>query len=95
MRLLYSASHWWCVASVVFPRRGSLRRYSRRHTSPHLALLPEVDLPKQASPHDFFWGGGRDGKGLNYLGRLLMKLRSEFLGESSSSCEQLKFLTLV
>lgn len=41
----------------------------------------------EASPHDLFWGGGRDGEGLNYLGRLLMKLRSEFLGESSSSSE--------
>lgn len=35
----------------------------------------------EASPHDLFWGGGREGEGLNYLGRLLMQLRSEFLGE--------------
>lgn len=41
----------------------------------------------EASPHDLFWGGGRDGEGLNYLGRLLMQLRSEFLGEPSSSTE--------
>ncbi|KAG7970346.1 hypothetical protein I3843_07G079400 [Carya illinoinensis] len=41
----------------------------------------------EASPHDLFWGGGRDGEGLNYLGRLLMQLRSEFLGESSTSSE--------
>ncbi|XP_010523560.1 PREDICTED: riboflavin biosynthesis protein PYRR, chloroplastic isoform X3 [Tarenaya hassleriana] len=33
----------------------------------------------EASPHDLFWGGGREGEGLNYLGRLLMHLRSEFL----------------
>ncbi|XP_009778198.1 riboflavin biosynthesis protein PYRR, chloroplastic [Nicotiana sylvestris] len=39
----------------------------------------------EGSPHDLFWGGGRDGEGLNYLGRLLMKLRSEFLGDSSTS----------
>lgn len=38
----------------------------------------------EASPHDLFWGGGRDGEGLNYLGRLLMQLRSEFLGNSST-----------
>ncbi|KAK0591791.1 hypothetical protein LWI29_008121 [Acer saccharum] len=41
----------------------------------------------EASPHDLFWGGGREGEGLNYLGRLLMQLRSEFLGESSTSTE--------
>ncbi|XP_075483918.1 riboflavin biosynthesis protein PYRR, chloroplastic-like [Primulina tabacum] len=38
----------------------------------------------EASPHDMFWGGGRDGEGLNYLGRLLMQLRSELLAYSSS-----------
>ncbi|XP_072963589.1 riboflavin biosynthesis protein PYRR, chloroplastic [Typha angustifolia] len=37
----------------------------------------------EASPHDLFWGGGREGEGLNYLGRLLMRLRSELLGEVS------------
>ncbi|XP_022746964.1 riboflavin biosynthesis protein PYRR, chloroplastic isoform X2 [Durio zibethinus] len=41
----------------------------------------------EASPHDLFWGGGREGEGLNYLGRLLMQLRSEFLGESSAASE--------
>ena len=41
----------------------------------------------EASPHDYFWGGGRDGEGLNYLGRLLMKLRSEFLGDDTHKAE--------
>ncbi|XP_021734368.1 riboflavin biosynthesis protein PYRR, chloroplastic-like [Chenopodium quinoa] len=54
---------------------------------PHLnsMLLSTVgSILVEGSPHDFFWGGGRDGEGLNYLGRLLMQLRSEFVGESSS-----------
>ncbi|XP_078434792.1 cytidine/deoxycytidylate deaminase family protein [Wolffia australiana] len=38
----------------------------------------------EASPHDLFWGGGRDGEGLNYLGRLLMQLRSEILAEQTT-----------
>lgn len=41
----------------------------------------------EASPHDLFWGGGRDGEGLNYLGRLLMQLRSEFLADSASNAD--------
>lgn len=51
---------------------------------PHLKsmLLSTVGcVLVEASPHDLFWGGGRDGEGLNYLGRLLMKLRSEFVGD--------------
>ncbi|KAK3002749.1 hypothetical protein RJ639_017879 [Escallonia herrerae] len=53
---------------------------------PHLSyMLLETagSILVEASPHDLFWGGGRDGEGLNYLGRLLMQLRSEFLGETS------------
>lgn len=42
----------------------------------------------EASPHDLFWGGGREGEGLNYLGRLLMKLRSENLQEATSASLQ-------
>ena len=41
----------------------------------------------EASPHDLFWGGGREGEGLNYLGRLLMQLRSELLGTVRTSVE--------
>ncbi|KAG0489309.1 hypothetical protein HPP92_008120 [Vanilla planifolia] len=54
---------------------------------PHLnALLRSTagSVLVEASPHDLFWGGGRDGEGLNYLGRLLMKLRSEILEEVSA-----------
>ncbi|KAK2974283.1 hypothetical protein RJ640_016769 [Escallonia rubra] len=53
---------------------------------PHLSymlLQTAGSILVEASPHDLFWGGGRDGEGLNYLGRLLMQLRSEFLGETS------------
>jgi predicted NAD-dependent protein-ADP-ribosyltransferase YbiA (DUF1768 family) len=38
----------------------------------------------EASPHDFFWGSGVDGTGSNYLGRLLMRLRSELLAARST-----------
>ncbi|CAN1345369.1 Riboflavin biosynthesis protein PYRR, chloroplastic [Linum perenne] len=46
----------------------------------------------EASPHDLFWGGGREGEGLNYLGRLLMQLRAEFLGDSSTSSQSCDML---
>lgn len=32
---------------------------------------------QEASPYDSFWGMGRDGKGSNHLGKLLMKLREQ------------------
>lgn len=39
----------------------------------------------EASPHDLFWGGGREGEGLNYLGRLLMQLRTEISERNSAA----------
>lgn len=57
---------------------------------PHLSsmlLSTAGSVLVEASPHDLFWGGGREGEGLNYLGRLLMQLRSDFLGEPPISDE--------
>ncbi|EFJ23954.1 hypothetical protein SELMODRAFT_102410 [Selaginella moellendorffii] len=36
----------------------------------------------ESSPHDYFWGSGKDGTGQNQLGRLLMKLRAAILTEN-------------
>ena len=36
----------------------------------------------ESSTHDFFWGGGWDGSGQNHLGRMLVELRGQLLGEA-------------
>ncbi|KAL6841985.1 hypothetical protein ACP4OV_028185 [Aristida adscensionis] len=59
-------------------------------TYPHLTdmlLSTAGSVLVESSPHDLFWGGGREGEGLNYLGRLLMQLRSEILGTVPASVE--------
>eukprot|EP00250_Pteridium_aquilinum_P010102 c19156_g1_i2 orf=324-1787(-) len=53
---------------------------------PHLRSLllsTSGSVLAETSPHDLFWGAGREGEGLNHLGRLLMRLRAEFLKEDS------------
>lgn len=54
------------------PRELLLRTASEDHDGGPLALV-------EASPHDYFWGRGRDGSGSNMLGVLLMELRQELL----------------
>ena len=41
------------------------------------ALVGEPLELVEASPHDYFWGRGRDGSGTNMLGQLLMTVRAE------------------
>ncbi|CAN1236130.1 Riboflavin biosynthesis protein PYRR, chloroplastic [Linum grandiflorum] len=59
-------------------------KFSRYRHLKSMLLKTAGSVLVEASPHDLFWGGGREGEGLNYLGRLLMQLRAEFLGESSA-----------
>ncbi|KAH7278822.1 hypothetical protein KP509_38G057400 [Ceratopteris richardii] len=46
-----------------------------------LLLSTSGTILSESSPCDLFWGAGREGEGLNNLGRLLMRLRSHFLKE--------------
>ncbi|KAH0467846.1 hypothetical protein IEQ34_002879 [Dendrobium chrysotoxum] len=73
----------WDTVKIDVMYRGLRCKFSMH---PHLnSLLRSTAgfVLVEASPHDLFWGGGREGEGLNYLGRLLMKLRSESLKEAT------------
>ncbi|KAJ8475830.1 hypothetical protein OPV22_019557 [Ensete ventricosum] len=75
----------WDSAKIDIMYRALKCKFS---TYPHLkAMLCSTagSVLVEASPHDLFWGGGREGEGLNYLGMLLMQLRTEFLEESSKT----------
>ncbi|GFZ14388.1 cytidine/deoxycytidylate deaminase family protein [Actinidia rufa] len=77
-------SHWESVKIDVMYRALKCKFSIYPHLNSML-LSTTGSVLVEASPHDLFWGGGREGEGLNYLGRLLMQLRSEFLGDSSTS----------
>ncbi|KAI0524558.1 hypothetical protein KFK09_003932 [Dendrobium nobile] len=73
----------WDTVKIDVMYRGLRCKFSMH---PHLNSLLRSTVGfvlVEASPHDLFWGGGREGEGLNYLGRLLMKLRSESLKEAT------------
>lgn len=65
-----------------------------QHAGPRASLLSTargedgspLDLV-EAAPHDFFWGRGIDSTGLNHLGVLLMRVRSEIIAASRERSE--------
>ena len=52
-----------------------------------LLLSTEAKPLEEASPTDSYWGTGKNGKGQNRLGKLLMELRAELSAESVPSAE--------
>ncbi|KAL6516796.1 hypothetical protein OROHE_018084 [Orobanche hederae] len=73
---------------------GALKcKFSRYPDLTCMLLSTTGSVLVEASSHDLFWGGGRDGEGLNYLGRLLMQLRSEFLAGNASNADGKTFST--
>lgn len=74
----------WDTAKIDVMYRALKSKFSIYPHLNHMLLSTIGSVLVEASPYDYFWGGGRDGEGLNYLGRLLMQLRSEFLGEPST-----------
>lgn len=54
-----------------------------------LLLSTGSSLLVEASVKDPFWGEGRTGRGANYLGRLLMRLRQELAAERKQGVRQL------
>lgn len=70
--------------------RGALRAKFLAHKGPRELLLSTASgapgggalFLAEGSPHDTFWGRGRDGTGRNQLGALLMELRDELLADA-------------
>ncbi|CAA7396128.1 unnamed protein product [Spirodela intermedia] len=74
----------WDSLKIDVMYRALKRKFSMYTHLNSLLLSTAGSVLVEASPHDLFWGGGRDGEGLNYLGRLLMQLRSEILEERAA-----------
>lgn len=68
--------------------RAALEKKFRTHPELRELLLStgEQDIIENA-PGDYYWGCGKDGRGLNRLGALLKELRAEFKSLKSSPSE--------
>jgi ribA/ribD-fused uncharacterized protein len=72
------------LATSEFPKvevmRRAIRAKFRQHAELAAALLATgtAELVEDSSS-DRFWGSGADGKGINWLGRLLVEVRGELV----------------
>lgn len=77
--------HNWESVKVDTMYRALKSKFSTYSHLSSLLVSTAGSVLVEASPHDLFWGGGREGEGLNHLGRLLTRIRAEFLGDNSDS----------
>ena len=81
-------SDWQDEQVKIEVMRVALRAKYTQHASPQAMLLATATggpdggplTIAEGSPHDAFWGRGRDGTGRNQLGRLLEEIRDELRG---------------
>lgn len=65
----------WAAVQVTYMTRGTYVK-ARTHPEVAQALLATVDRPiVETSQYDYFWGCGRDTRGHNHFGRVLMAVR--------------------
>ncbi|MCZ2356771.1 MAG: NADAR domain-containing protein [Bacteroidia bacterium] len=62
--------------------RGLKAKFTQHPELQKLLFLTENKILVERTDFDNFWGDGKDGKGKNRLGRLLMRLRSELKGKN-------------
>jgi diaminohydroxyphosphoribosylaminopyrimidine deaminase/5-amino-6-(5-phosphoribosylamino)uracil reductase len=69
----------WDLVNVELMYKALKSKFMSHPSLKSLLLSTSGATLVEASPSDLFWGAGREGEGLNYLGCLLMKLREELL----------------
>jgi ribA/ribD-fused uncharacterized protein len=71
----------WAVAKKQVMWQGVLTKFLSHTDIQAILLATGEEQIVENSPSDYYWGCGKDGRGRNELGKLLMKVRQE-LGES-------------
>ena len=77
----------WDDVREVYMTRGVYTK-CRAHAEVAAALLDTADRKIiETSQYDYYWGCGRDTRGLNTYGKVLMNVRARLIEEASASRE--------
>ena len=84
-----SVSRWrridWEDIKLHVMYKALLAKFTQHDELRKLLLLTRERELVEHTPYDSFWGDGGDGSGLNHLGKMLMKIRSQLRGEKKSA----------
>ena len=81
----------WDLVNMELMYKALKSKFTSHPSLKSLLLSTTGSTLVETSPSDLFWGAGREGEGLNFLGRLLMKLREELLALNaahSAECDE-------
>jgi ribA/ribD-fused uncharacterized protein len=71
----------WAEVKDDIMRKGVLCKFSSNPDIRRVLLSTGDAVLIENAPRDYYWGCGRDGTGLNMLGRKLMEVREQLGGE--------------
>lgn len=82
-RLKRKRSDWRAIRQTIMSR--ALYTQARTHDDFAQALLESAELPiVNQQQYDYYWGTGRDLRGDNHYGKVLMRVRDKLRGERES-----------
>ena len=70
----------WSAVKVGIMTDLLRQKFSKSDFKEKLLATGEAELIELA-PWDGFWGNGKDGKGMNVMGKILMEIRGEIMGD--------------
>ncbi len=68
--------HDWKQIKYDVMRQAVLHKFKTHASIRQILLATEEEKIVQKDLHDYYWGYGKDGSGKNYLGEILMEVRS-------------------
>ncbi|MEM9402829.1 MAG: NADAR family protein [Pseudomonadota bacterium] len=71
----------WEDIKIQVMRDAVLKKFQTHNAARELLLSTDSEPLIENAPGDFFWGCGKDGTGLNWLGRILEEVREKLRGD--------------
>ena len=66
----------WEIVKDEIMHQGVLAKFATHADIRQILLATDDEMIYETAPHDYYWGTGTDGSGINRLGEILMAVRT-------------------